>query len=148
MSTCAVDNGGCAANATCTDTGPGTRSCACNPGFSGDGLTCAVVITATSMFPAPGSDLSSAGGYVVLLTLGGAVTFSGTGSATLYDVTAGTSVSCPLSGMSAWGPDTVELTVDDGATHSPPHTYAVEISSDLIPGFAGISDTATWTWLR
>ncbi|MCA2980133.1 MAG: hypothetical protein INH41_11210 [Myxococcaceae bacterium] len=33
-------NGGCDANATCTNT-VGSRTCACNSGFSGNGLTCA-----------------------------------------------------------------------------------------------------------
>ncbi len=40
---CATGNGGCAANAQCTMTGPGARSCACNAGYSGDGITCADV---------------------------------------------------------------------------------------------------------
>jgi len=37
---CAVDNGGCGTNAVCTTTGPGTRTCACTPGYAdydGDG---------------------------------------------------------------------------------------------------------------
>jgi hypothetical protein len=37
---CAVDNGGCAAEATCTADGDAV-TCACNPGFVGDGLVCA-----------------------------------------------------------------------------------------------------------
>ena len=36
---CLVGNGGCSANAACTNT-PGSRTCACNTGFSGDGVTC------------------------------------------------------------------------------------------------------------
>ncbi|MBM4292066.1 MAG: hypothetical protein FJ138_11995, partial [Deltaproteobacteria bacterium] len=36
---CALNNGGCDANATCTDT-VGDRLCACNDGYFGDGLTC------------------------------------------------------------------------------------------------------------
>ena len=39
---CLTANGGCAAQATCTNT-PGSRTCACNAGFTGDGLTCADV---------------------------------------------------------------------------------------------------------
>ena len=36
---CLSGNGGCSANATCTNT-PGSRTCACNAGFTGDGITC------------------------------------------------------------------------------------------------------------
>ena len=36
---CLTGNGGCSANAACTNT-PGSRTCACNAGFAGDGLTC------------------------------------------------------------------------------------------------------------
>ena len=36
---CLTGNGGCDANATCTNT-PGSRICTCNAGYSGDGLTC------------------------------------------------------------------------------------------------------------
>src|SRR5260370_31957139 len=37
---CKTNNGGCSCNATCTSTGPNTRTCACNSGYSGDGVTC------------------------------------------------------------------------------------------------------------
>lgn len=33
-------NGGCSPAATCNNTSPGARTCACNAGFSGDGTTC------------------------------------------------------------------------------------------------------------
>lgn len=36
---CAIDNGGCSPDAVCTDT-PTTRTCACKPGYTGDGITC------------------------------------------------------------------------------------------------------------
>jgi len=36
---CAVDNGGCSPNATCTNT-PGAFDCDCDAGYSGDGVTC------------------------------------------------------------------------------------------------------------
>jgi len=36
---CAVNNGGCSADAVCTDN-EGGFSCECNEGFEGDGFTC------------------------------------------------------------------------------------------------------------
>ena len=39
---CLTENGGCSPRAVCTQTGPGSRSCACSPGYAGDGLTCSV----------------------------------------------------------------------------------------------------------
>jgi hypothetical protein len=36
---CATNNGGCSANATCTNTN-GSFTCACNAGYTGDGITC------------------------------------------------------------------------------------------------------------
>ena len=36
---CAENNGGCSANASCTNR-PGNFTCACLPGYIGDGLTC------------------------------------------------------------------------------------------------------------
>lgn len=36
---CLFDNGGCDANALCMSR-PGTRTCACKPGYAGDGVTC------------------------------------------------------------------------------------------------------------
>jgi hypothetical protein len=36
----ATPNGGCNEHASCTVTGPGTRTCTCAPGFQGNGLTC------------------------------------------------------------------------------------------------------------
>jgi len=36
---CAIDNGGCHAQAICTDT-VGSRTCTCRPGYTGDGFSC------------------------------------------------------------------------------------------------------------
>ena len=36
---CAVNNGGCSADANCTNT-IGSFTCACNDGYTGDGLDC------------------------------------------------------------------------------------------------------------
>ncbi|MBI5546717.1 MAG: DUF1566 domain-containing protein [Deltaproteobacteria bacterium] len=43
MNECLTSNGGCHADATCTNT-PGSRTCACNQGFAGDGFTCTVQV--------------------------------------------------------------------------------------------------------
>jgi hypothetical protein len=40
---CTKNNGGCDPNATCTGTGPGTNSCTCNAGYTGNGTTCTQV---------------------------------------------------------------------------------------------------------
>jgi len=45
---CATNNGACSVNATCTNT-LGSHSCACNPGYSGDGITCVPVGCTTSV---------------------------------------------------------------------------------------------------
>ena len=44
---CATNNGGCSVNATCTNT-PGSRTCACNSPFTGNGVTCSFVATFTT----------------------------------------------------------------------------------------------------
>jgi hypothetical protein len=36
---CTLHNGGCSVNATCTNI-LGSRTCACNPGYRGDGVSC------------------------------------------------------------------------------------------------------------
>jgi cysteine-rich repeat protein/parallel beta-helix repeat protein len=40
---CMVNNGGCSPNASCTNT-PGSYTCACNPGYVGDGVTCSQLV--------------------------------------------------------------------------------------------------------
>ncbi len=39
---CATNSGGCASEATCSKTGPGTHVCKCKAGFKGDGYSCIV----------------------------------------------------------------------------------------------------------
>ena len=37
---CSTNNGGCSVNAQCINVIGGTRTCTCNGGYTGDGLTC------------------------------------------------------------------------------------------------------------
>ena len=37
---CSTNNGGCSANAQCTNVVGGTRTCTCNTGYTGDGINC------------------------------------------------------------------------------------------------------------
>jgi hypothetical protein len=83
---CGYNNGGCSVNATCTNT-PGSRTCACNPGYSGDGITCTVppaqVIINEILANEPGS--STAGEFVELVNVGGSSI--NIGGWTLWDAT-------------------------------------------------------------
>jgi hypothetical protein len=47
---CLTNNGGCSPSATCTNT-LGSRMCACNPGFMGDGVTCSPVASGEDTTP-------------------------------------------------------------------------------------------------
>jgi hypothetical protein len=73
LNECLVNNGGCSENASCTNL-PGSRTCACNPGYTGDGLTCQAVpgriIVNEILANEPGS--STAGEFVELVNVGGA----------------------------------------------------------------------------
>ena len=55
---CAVNNGGCDANATCTQVKRNQVSCSCKAGFQGDGLACTPVSTCTTNFDFEGGDLT------------------------------------------------------------------------------------------
>ncbi len=52
---CAASNGGCAANAACTNTSGG-RTCTCNNGYTGDGITCSLSCTPSCVGRACGND--------------------------------------------------------------------------------------------
>jgi protocatechuate 3,4-dioxygenase beta subunit len=84
---CGYNNGGCSENATCTNI-PGSRTCACNPGYSGDGLTCtaapARVILNEILANEPGSTTS--GEFVEVVNVGG--TSIDIGGWTISDATA------------------------------------------------------------
>jgi len=63
---CAVNNGGCSADATCTPTASGQRACGCKPGFSGTGTNCTPVPpTGEHMRPSPAC-LNSASGVMAV----------------------------------------------------------------------------------
>ncbi|MBI5544626.1 MAG: choice-of-anchor D domain-containing protein, partial [Deltaproteobacteria bacterium] len=51
---CLTSNGGCHANATCTNT-PGSRTCACNAGYTGDGFSCTAGTSDGFALIAPGT---------------------------------------------------------------------------------------------
>jgi hypothetical protein len=69
---CGYNNGGCSENAVCTNT-PGSRTCACKPGYSGDGFTCAAaparVILNEILANEPGS--ATSGEFVEVVNVGG-----------------------------------------------------------------------------
>jgi len=41
---CATNNGGCSSDASCTNS-EGSFTCACLPGYNGDGVTCTGVLS-------------------------------------------------------------------------------------------------------
>jgi hypothetical protein len=66
INACAVNNGGCSADATCTPTANNQRACACKPGFYGSGITCKPdPPTGEHMRPSPAC-LDSASGVMVV----------------------------------------------------------------------------------
>ncbi|WP_395833889.1 carboxypeptidase regulatory-like domain-containing protein [Cystobacter fuscus] len=72
LNECLVNNGGCSANASCTNF-PGSRTCTCNAGYTGDGLTCQAasgrILVNEILANEPGS--STAGEFVELVNVGG-----------------------------------------------------------------------------
>ena len=59
-SSCGTNNGGCSADATCTETGSGTLVCTCKAGYVGDGYSCTVPSCAGS-HPGSGHDCGLTG---------------------------------------------------------------------------------------
>ncbi|TMQ02546.1 MAG: hypothetical protein E6J91_51355 [Deltaproteobacteria bacterium] len=61
---CTTGNGGCDANATCTNT-MGGRTCACQAGFVGDGMTCRAAFVRVAMLPGVRINPDNFGGLAV-----------------------------------------------------------------------------------
>jgi hypothetical protein len=116
---CGYNNGGCSANATCTNI-PGSRTCACNPGYSGDGLTCEVtpgrIIINEILANEPGS--ATAGEFVELVNVGGA--------------------SVDLSGWKLWDATSARHTFAAGTVLAPGKAIVVFGAASGIP--AGLSN--------
>jgi hypothetical protein len=71
LNECLVNNGGCSVNATCTNL-PGSRTCACKPGYTGDGITCQPAQGRILINEILANELgsSTAGEFVELINLG------------------------------------------------------------------------------
>jgi hypothetical protein len=61
---CLTNNGGCSVNAACTNT-PGSFSCACNCGYSGNGVTCTPASTTLGYPTAFTGSSNSTANYVI-----------------------------------------------------------------------------------
>jgi hypothetical protein len=77
---CATNNGGCSANATCTNDN-GTATCACNDGYTGDGITCTASVTCpcavfSNWLSSDESCSITPGGRVILCNLNNKCSFS------------------------------------------------------------------------
>jgi hypothetical protein len=139
-------------------TQPVGRSCVVTGGtgpFVNAEVTSVVVSCVTTpiinfRFPSVGFNVAAANGYVIILGFDQPVTLGSTGTATLYDLTDGTSRDLPIGSMNQdWGPNYVMLAVDDGPSYpAEPHTYAVQYSDGLILGQPGVHDNTTWYWKR
>jgi hypothetical protein len=90
-------NGGCDPHATCTSTGPGTRSCACSNGYQGDGLSCTVVC--------PSGTHDEGGVCVATVAFDLYAAAVSAGSSQVYRISASTGVGTPLGALgnlSSW----------------------------------------------
>jgi hypothetical protein len=127
LNECVVDNGGCSVNASCTNL-PGSRTCACNPGYVGDGLTCTAapgrIIINEILANEPGSAI--AGEFVELVNVGGS--------------------SINLSGWTVWDATAVRHTFAEGTVLAPGKAVVVFGAASGIPsGQANAVATSTGT---
>jgi hypothetical protein len=67
---CLTDNGGCSVNAACGNT-VGSRTCTCNSGFTGDGVTCTPTWTQNAYVKASNTGATDMFGYSVSLSSDG-----------------------------------------------------------------------------
>lgn len=72
---CLTNNGGCHANATCSNAPAGSRTCMCNSGFSGDGIVCMPAVLSdwevTAFIKASNTDAYHEFGFSVALSQDG-----------------------------------------------------------------------------
>jgi cysteine-rich repeat protein len=115
---CTLNTDNCDANATCTNT-PGSFTCACNMGFSGNGVTCAPV--GTLSFSASRYNGSEGASVVVNVSRDG-------GTAGAVDVTFATSDGTAVAGAD-YQASTGTLSFPDGSSSQ---TFMVTLTDDMV----------------
>lgn len=148
----------CAPDATCTDAASGS-TCACKPGFTGDGLTCADVdecAAATSPCAAHAGCTNSVGSFSCACETG----FTGDGTtycapATFKKVAPAGGFACGLGGdgrIYCWGSN-LAGNLGDGTTIARPHPVQVGTATDWtdvdarVDAACGLrADHSMWCW--
>jgi hypothetical protein len=138
LNECLVKNGGCSANASCTNF-PGSRTCTCNTGYTGDGLTCQAasgrILVNEILANEPGS--SAAGEFVELVNVGGSsIDISG------WTISDATSVRHTFAAGTVLAPGTARV-VFGGASGIPSGVTNAVASSTGTLNLANTTDTVT-----
>jgi hypothetical protein len=139
---CAVDNGGCDTNATCTPAGSGA-TCACKPSYVGDGQSCRIVWQEVDSVPS--LKLSEGFGAIVVgagpKIYFGPITAAPTGSYwAAYDVIAGDVSYLGLPAATAQGDNNFH------AVGLSPTAAALGTSIYLLGNYGERFDTTTFSW--